>query len=86
MEILTESIVSMRDGSPRVNITWREESVPLTLDVEQARALAMAILESAEAAEQDAFLVSWANSEFGNGDKKVGLVLLQQYRKARAEK
>ena len=56
--------------------------------VEQAREHAMAVLEAAEAAEQDAFLVSWVKDNIGAGEAgAVGMLNeFREWRRARTGK
>lgn len=37
MEILCESIIGVRDGRAKINITWQESAHPITLSVEEGR-------------------------------------------------
>jgi len=60
MEILCELIIGFKDGKPKINITWRESSHPMTLQIDEARNLALNILECTEAAIHDTFMWDWA--------------------------
>lgn len=73
-QLYLESVVSAQTGEPRVNLTW--ESTRLgQLSVEEARQHALAVLEVAEAAEQDAFLFRWLQKVVGLSPQKAVLVL-----------
>lgn len=72
-----QSLVSNRTGKPRVQLHHQDWMVQVT--PEEARQWAMSILRCAEAAEQDAFLVSWIRDHLG-GEYEAGLQLLVEYR------
>lgn len=55
------------------------------LDVEGARHHAQAVLQVAEAAVQDAFIMEWAIEKFGLSDEQAGL-LLNDYRQWREKR
>jgi len=60
MQIFCESIIGFKDEKPKINITWRESSHPMTLHIDEARDLALNILECTEAAIHDTFMWDWA--------------------------
>ena len=60
MQVLCESIIGFKDGKPKINVTWREESHPITMHIDEARDLALNILECCEAAIHDTFMWDWA--------------------------
>ena len=55
------------------------ERLPIQLEIDEARIVGQMILESCEAAEQDAFLVEWAMEQF---DLSIGqaATVLHEYR------
>jgi hypothetical protein len=55
---------------------------PIQLSPDEARSIARDLIEAAEAAEQDAFLVEWGAESFG-GDRNAATVLLLEFRKWR---
>lgn len=65
-----------RDGVPFVQLI-RDETVISQMSVEQAREHAAAILEAAEAAEQDAFLVHWVKEGVGCGEEQAAGILME---------
>jgi len=88
MQILTESIIGFRDGKPKINITWRESSHPTTLQVDEARDLALAILQCIEAAIHDTFMWDWAVKNLpGSHEEKQrqAATLLEQFREWRGD-
>lgn len=90
MQILCESIIGFRDGKPKANITWRESSHPMTLQVDEARDLALNILENCEAAIHDTFMWDWAMENLPGETKqeKMGqaATLVEIFRKYREER
>lgn len=58
------------------------------MDPEQARDHARAIIEAAEAAEQDAFLMDWGQRVVGLTFEKAGMLMMEfrQYRRERTGK
>lgn len=67
---------------PFVAIHWKD--VVQQMSPESAREFALNILCVAEAAEQDAFIVSWAQQEIGADDSSAAR-LLQAFRQWRAK-
>ncbi len=63
-----------RDGDPFIQLI-RGTEVIAQMSVEQARDHGMAMLESAEAAEQDAFIVFFMKSKVGVGDREAAGIL-----------
>lgn len=81
--IWTESIVSSSSGEPVVVLRWFTHLAQL--NVEQARDLAFALLDTAEAAKSDAFLVSFGKETIGIKEpENIGKLLLA-FRQFRAE-
>jgi hypothetical protein len=73
-----------RKGEPFVQLI-RGETVIAQMDPEQARDHGRAILEAAEAAEQDAFIFDWVCNKVGSGPNEA-TVLLLEFRRYRAER
>jgi hypothetical protein len=71
-----------RDGEPFVQLILGDKLVAQQ-SVQQAREHAMAVLEAAEAAEQDAFLVDWVKRV--GADERAAAGLLQDFRNYRRE-
>lgn len=63
-------------GKPFVQLLLDEEIIA-QLDPDMAREHGLAMLEAAEASEQDAFLVQWAQTELGLSFEKAGYLLMQ---------
>jgi hypothetical protein len=72
-----------RAGEPFIQLILGEKVIAQQ-SVTQAREHAMAILEAAEAAEQDAFLVHWVKSHMQAGEHAAA-GLLQDFRNFRRE-
>jgi hypothetical protein len=72
-EIGVSSIVGDRRG-PLVQLVWGSKVAQFSPT--EARAHALRILEAAEAAVNDAFLVEFLKQKVGAGDDIVGLVLV----------
>jgi hypothetical protein len=70
-------------GEPFVQLI-RGETVIAQMSAEQARDHARAILESAEAAEQDAFMVAWLKKKLGV-DEATAMQVLIDFRNYRVE-
>lgn len=71
-------------GEPFVQLL-RGSKILCQMDVEQARAHAQAVLESAEAAEQDAFIYDWVQNHVGAGPEQAAGLLID-FRRYRAER
>lgn len=85
--IWAKSLVSRTTGEGVVEFTWGDKQAQLTC--EEARKHALGVLECAEAAETDAFIVEFFHQELGmERDKAIGiLVSFRGYREKRlAEK
>lgn len=78
-----QSGVNLR-GEPFIQLILGE-SIIAQQSVEQARESAMAMLEAAEAAEQDAFLLFWVTTHLEQ-DPKVAACILQEFRNFRRER
>lgn len=74
-------------GEPFVQLLLGDEIIA-QLDPEQAREHAQAILEATEAAEQDAFLMTWSQEAFGIGLKEAAAIMVayRTWRRERSEK
>lgn len=70
-----------RDGEPFIQLI-RNDQVIAQMSVAQAREHGLAILEAAEAAEQDAFLMHFAQDRLGV-DQKIAAQILQDFRQFR---
>ncbi len=71
-------------GEPFVQLI-RGTAVIAQMSVQQAREHGNAIIEAAEAAEQDAFLFDWVINKVGQTTREAS-VLLQEFRAYRAER
>jgi hypothetical protein len=71
------------NGEPFVQLLRGEEIVG-QMDVAQAREHARAVLEAAEAAEQDAFMMDFAQHKIGLDFERAGALLIA-FRRFRAE-
>jgi len=71
-------------GEPFVQLL-RGDQIIGQMDPEQARDHARAILEAAEAAEQDAFIFQWVQERVGAGPQQA-MGLIVEFRQYRAEK
>jgi hypothetical protein len=78
----TSSGVSAFTGKPFVLVTWGHESGQLTPD--EARALAIRIVEAAAAAEHDSLLVRWLQGRMGL-EKDTAIQALADLRELRNE-
>lgn len=72
--------VSLFDGKPYVELVVGEENVQMR--PKKAREVAMMLLESAEAAVQDAVLAEFGKEEIG-GDEEAGARLVMMLRERR---
>lgn len=70
---------------PFVNVTVGAKDFHVQMSPAEARDLALNLLESAEAAEQDAFLFEWAQKEVGVDDAGAA-TLLAEFRKWREDR
>ncbi len=73
-----ESIYGARTGEPLVELRWGAEEGQFTPD--EARAHALRVLEAAEAAEQDAFLMDWLLHQVGVIDVEKRAMMLKHFR------
>jgi inorganic pyrophosphatase len=64
-----------RDGEPFIQLILGEKVIAQQ-SVQQAREHALAILEAAEAAEQDAFIVHWCKTILGQTEQVAGQILV----------
>lgn len=76
--------VGARTGQPIVTVAIRTSDFTVTISPEDARALAINLLECAASSETDAWLVAYLRGQ-GLNDKGVAaaLVALRQYKMAR---
>lgn len=77
-----QSIYGAETNEPYVNIKVLD--VDIQVSPSKAREMALMLLESAEAAEQDAFLYQFASKNLGDKDAAAMLIVL--YRKERQAK
>jgi hypothetical protein len=72
---------------PFVQIQHPAIDRPLTISPNEARALALNIMECADAAESDGFLVEFFKGEMEQPDQTIAYLLVQfrEYRKKRAD-
>jgi hypothetical protein len=73
-----------RAGEPFIQLILGDKVIGQQ-SVEQARDHAHAMLEAAEAAEQDAFLVDWVKNNIGASEQGAAR-MLQEFRKWRMER
>jgi hypothetical protein len=73
-----------RKGEPFVQLILGEKIIA-QMSTEQARDHARAILEAAEASEQDAFIRDWVINKVGAGEAQA-VGMLQDFRAYRAER
>lgn len=83
-EITVQSMVSHRTRKPMVSIYWPKDVEAAQLTPDEARAFALSILVSAEAAEQDAFMMAFASKKIGLQDAEAAQ-FLNGYREWRTE-
>jgi len=78
------SVVSMRDGSPKLDCAWMGMLAQITPD--QARSMALGLLEEAAAAESDAAMVKFFRGT-GLTDERIGQVIftVREIRSQRAQ-
>lgn len=84
-KIMVTTIVSARDGSPRVEIDLGKNRTKVQLSVDEARDLALNILGGAESAVQDAFIVDWVRTRI-KGDDRTAAGLLEDFRHMRRDR
>jgi hypothetical protein len=80
--IFTGSIVSSTTGEPLVMLRWFTHVTQLS--IAQARDLALSLLDAAEAAKSDAFLVSFMGA--GDKDPRAGAALVMAFREWREKR
>lgn len=80
--IRLEGIVSSRTGAPKVTIRWGLQLAQLS--PAEARERALAVLECADAAESDAFLVTFLKEKINLPPDKYG-VILNEFREYREQ-
>jgi hypothetical protein len=82
--LFAESIFGNRERRGLVKlshgISWE-----ITITPSEARIYALSILEAAEAAEQDAFLMRWLRAEIGLSDDEAAVNLLRRFREMRID-
>lgn len=81
--IEVSSLVSSRTGEPVVTICWGKEAGQLS--PEEARAHAQMVMEAAEAAETDAYMVAWLREELKAPEEMMAHFLtgFRRFREAR---
>lgn len=78
--VAVESLVSNRDESPRIQITYKNEIVQLSAS--EGREHALYILECCEAAEMDSIVLKFLKTKL-NIDLPRAVVLIKELRKYR---
>jgi len=81
MLITTASGYGANTKQPFVDLLIGDRK-PLQLSPDEAREIALRLVEATESAEQDAFLVEWGTESFG-GDQRAAAALLLEFRKWR---
>lgn len=66
-------------------VSLRLKDVATMMRVEEARDLAMNLLQAAEAAESDQFIIEWVTKEM-KGSDQAAVVLLKSFRELRQSK
>lgn len=81
------SLYGARTRKPLVQVTWTEtdQTTTCVISPEEARDLASNLLQCAEAAEQDGFIVEWAQEVVGV-DEANAAKLMHEYRLWRAKR
>ena len=81
--IHVSTLVSAKTKEPKVDIVDEEAEWRVQLTVAEARALALNILQAAEAAVTDGFVYDWVTKVIQAGDAEAGSVLndFREYRK-----
>lgn len=85
-QIFVNSMVASKTGEPRVTLRLGDEYTDMSLD--QAREIESWLLEAAEAAECDSFLVGFTQEEFelDQGQAVKLLRIFREYREKRRKK
>jgi hypothetical protein len=84
--IEVSTLVSHRDGSPRIEIyTGLKGRDRVQMSVDEARNLALNILQGCEAAVQDAFMIDFAKTKL-EADDRMAASLLSQFRQMRRDR
>ena len=78
--IWVESLVSHRTGEPLVNVRWGQENGQLSRD--EAIQLAHQLIEAAEAAVSDAFLMQFLMQKVG-AEPQAAVSILSEFRQFR---
>jgi len=73
-----ESIFGARSGAPLVELSWGDQAAQFTPD--EARAHALRVLEVAEAADQDAFLMDFLLHKVGVVEIEKRAMVLNDFR------
>lgn len=73
-EVQVRSLVSHKTREPRVEVHWKD-SAQLQMTPDETRALALNLINAAEAAEQDAFMVWFAEKRVGAKERDAGAIL-----------
>lgn len=80
IELWVTSLYGHKTKKPLVELHWKDISIQM--ETAKAREVALMLLEGAEAADQDGFLVEWAQSEAGTTAEGAAR-LLAEFRKWR---
>ena len=83
-EIIVQSMVSHRTREPLVSIYWPKDKEAAQMEPDAARQFALNILQCAEAAEQDAFMMNFGTKHVGLPDDKAAM-LINELRKFREQ-
>ncbi len=81
--IWASSSVHADDRAPWVHLQWADKKGMLT--PEEARQFALSVLETAQAAEHDAFLVKFLTEKIGS-DVPTAIAVLREFREMREKK
>lgn len=85
INFLVTSGYGWKHRQPFISVTVGAKDFHVQMSTDEARDLAMNLIQAAEAAEQDAFLFEWAQREVGVNDKQAA-GLLSEFRKWREER
>ena len=83
-EITVQSMVSYKTRKPMVSIYWPSTQDAAQMTPDEVRTFALSLLQSAEAAEQDAFLMDFATKKLGVDDAG-GAQLVNEFREWRGQ-
>ena len=84
MTLWAEAIYGANTRKGLVKLNVKESEIVISPD--EARAFAMSIMECAEAAETDEFLMTWLSNVVGAQDDQKNVLLLREFRQWREMK